>query len=303
MTDLITLEVGLRELKVTQTEGQLLARQAAVPLPANAIEDGLPRSPFLPCLVEALGQAGIEGRLLRLAIPDVGIAVRDFVLPKIPPAELASAVTYEAKRLVPIDPATVYYAWHARRIAAGTAVYVVAARRELIDAYVSELGRLEIQVEHIDLKPLALARGAEVVDGLLVEWGLGEATLVLVAGGRPRFFRTFLLDAQEGSLDQQLEEIAAGVSTLVKFVKSAGPGLVIGPSTPLSLAGRFLVLPGAEEHAYQRFGFAVRRPTPRPGWTPDFPWPLHLAALGLARQGRWENRLSLGQDGEVRVAA
>jgi hypothetical protein len=303
VTGLITLEVGMRELKVTQTEGRLLTRQAAMPLPANAIEDGLPHSAFLPCLVEALGQAGIEGRLLRLAIPDVGIAVRDFVLPNLPRAELASAVTYEAKRLVPIDPATVYYAWHARRIPTGTAVYVVAARRELVDAYISGLGRLGILVEHIDLKPLALARGAEVVDGMLLEWGVGEATLVLVAGGRPRFFRTFLLDTEEGNLDQQLDEIAAGVSTLVKFVKSAEPGLVIGPSTPLNLAGRFLVLPGAEEQAYQRFGFAVRRPAPRPGWSSDFPWPLHLAALGLARQGHWENRLSLGKDGEVRAAA
>jgi hypothetical protein len=71
----------------------------------------------------------------------------------------------------------------------------------------------------------------------------------------------------------------------------------------MNLAGRFLVLPGAEEEAYRRFGFAARRPAPRPGWMPDFPWPLHMAALGLARQRSWENRLSLGQDGEVRVAA
>ena len=303
MTGLITLEVGLRELKVAQTEGRLLARHAEVPLPGAAIEDGVPRNGFAPCLLDALGRAGIQGSVLRLAIPDVGIAVRDFVLPTIPGAELASAVTYEAKRLVPIDPETVYYAWHARRIPAGVAVYLVAARREMIDAYLNALGRLGILVEHIDLKPLALARGAEVVDGLLLEWGVGDATLVLMAGGRPRFFRTFLLDAQEGSLDQQLDELVAGVNTLVKFVKSAEPGLVIGPNTQLHLAGRFAILPGAEEQAYQRFAFAVRRPAPRLGWTPDFPWSLHLAALGLARQRRWENRLSLGQDGEARVAA
>ena len=303
MTGLMTLEVGLRELKVAQTEGRLLARQAEVPLPGAAIEDGVPRNGFAPCVVDALGRAGIQGSVLRLAIPDVGIAVRDFVLPNIPRAELASAVTYEAKRLVPIDPGTVYYAWHARRIPAGVAVYLVAARREMIDAYLSALGRLGILVDHIDLKPLALVRGAEVVDGLLLEWGVGEATLVLMAGGRPRFFRTFLLDAQEDRLDQQLDEMVAGVSTLVKFVKSAEPGLVIGPSTQLHLAGRFAVLPGAEEQAYRRFAFAVRRPAPRLGWTPDFPWTLHLAALGLVRQRRWENRLSLGQDGEARVAA
>ena len=303
MTELITLEVGLREMKVAQTEGRLLVRHAEVILPDLVIEDGVPRRGFVPCLVDALRLAGIQGRVLRLAIPDVGIAFRDFVLPNIPRAELASAVTYEAKRLVPIDPGTVYYAWHARRIPAGVAVYLVAARREMIDAYLNALGPLGILVEHIDLKPLALVRGAEVVDGLLLEWGAGEATLVLMAGGRPRFFRTFLLDAQEGRLDQQLDEMVAGVGTLVKFVKSAEPGLVIGPSTPLHLAGRFAVVPGAEEQAYQRFGFAVRRPTPRLGWTPDFPWSLHLAALGLARQHRWEDRLSLGQDGEARVAA
>ncbi len=303
MTGLTTVEIGLRELKVAQMEGRLLARHAEAIFPDGAIEDGVPTELLGRCLVDALRRGGIQTQAVRLAIPDVGIAVRDFVLPNIPRAELASAVTYEAKRLVPIDPGTVYYAWHARRIPAGVAVYLVAARREMIDTYLTALGRLGIRVEHIDLKPLALVRGAEVVDGLLLEWGVGEATLVLTAGGRPRFFRTFLLDAQEGRLDQQLDEMVAGVSTLVKFVKSAEPGLVIGPSTPLHLAGRFAVLPGAEEQAYQRFGFAVRRPAPPVGWTTDFPWPLHLAAIGLARQRRWENRLSLGQDGEASVAA
>ncbi len=303
MTGLVTLEVGLRELKLAETDGRLLARHVEVALPEAAIQEGMPTQVFGQCLADAMRQSGIERRLARLAIPDVDIAMRDFRLPKIPRAELASAVTYEAKRLVPIDSSAVYYAWHTRPISTGFAVYVVAARREMIDAYHQALSRAGLLVERVDVKPLAMARGAEVLDGLILEWGVGEATLLLMVSGRPRFFRTFLLDAPEGRLDQQLEEMAAGVSTLVKFMRSAEPTLVIGPSTQLHLAGRFALLPGAEEQAYRRFGFTLRWPAPRLCWTADFPWPLHLTAVGLARQGRWQSRLTPGQEGDARVAA
>jgi len=47
-------------------------------------------------------------------------------------------------------------------------------------------GRL--QVERVDLRALALARAIGVPDGLILDWGHGEATLVLQVDGRPRSF-------------------------------------------------------------------------------------------------------------------
>jgi len=140
-------------------------------------------------LTTALRTAGVTARRARLAIPEAGIRVRDLWLP----AELRSAITYEGKRLIPIDPAGVYYAWHVRRVRRRYAIYLVAARREMIDGLLAAVSAAGLQIDRIDLKPLALARGAAASDGLILDWGMGEATLVLMAKARPRFFRSVLL--------------------------------------------------------------------------------------------------------------
>src|SRR5204863_9463839 len=117
-------------------------------------------------------------------------------------------------RQVPMAAADVYFAWHAVRDPNGYAVYLVAARREMIDALVAAVGAAGLQVERMDLKPLALARGIGVFDGLVLEWGAADATLVLMVEGRPRFFRTFVLDAPADDSDAQLDVPERSVDAL-----------------------------------------------------------------------------------------
>lgn len=302
MSLLCTVEFGGREVRVTEVQDQRLVRHAQVELPDRAYVDGVPTDAVGTALVRATQQAGVTARLARLAVPDAGIAVRGFRLPPIPARELPDAVGYEAKRLVPMSAADVYYGWHQRRDQAGHEIYLVAARRELVDRFHAILTAAGKEVDRMDLKPIALARGARVRDGLILEWGFGEATLVFMVDARPRFFRTFPLDAPEGRLDQQFDEIVLGIEALVKFIRGAEPAATIGPTTSLHLAGRFPFLVGADQKAYERFGFSVRWPAPPVQWVDGFPWQAHLTALGLIAQHRWEPRLVV-TGGDLRAAA
>src|SRR5207237_9084765 len=137
----------------------------------------------------------------------------------------------------------VYFAWNAIRDADGYAVYLVAARREMIDALIAAVAAAGLQVERMDLKPLALARGMGVADGLLLEWGAAEATLVLMARGRPRFFRTFLLDAPADDVEAQLDALALSPNALIQLIRRSASDLPIPSATPLFLPGRFRFLP------------------------------------------------------------
>jgi len=292
------LELGVVELRVAQAEGGRLTRHVEIILPAGLLQDGVPGPGFGPFLRQVLLEARITARSLRLAIGESGIAVRDFRLPLLPAEELAPAVLFEGKRLIPIDPQTVYYAWHARVVDRGYAVYLVAARREMVDGLVQAASAAGLETDRIDLKVPALARGIGAADGLLCEWATGEATVALMVGARPRFFRTFGLETEDE--DGQLEQIGVALDALVRFMRSAEPGLVIGANTPLYLAGRFTRF---ETDWSQRFAFDVRLPAPAVRWVPDFPWPSHLTALGLIDDWGWQARLNPEQAGDKHVAA
>jgi hypothetical protein len=180
---------------------------------------------------------------------------------------------------------------------------MVAARRAMIDGVVAAVGTAGLQVERMDLKPLALARGMGVSDGLLLEWGAAEATLVLMVRGRPRFFRTFTLDAAPEDAEAQLDELALSLNALVKFMRGAASDVSITPATSLALGGRFAFAEDGLQRARQRFEFSVVLPQPLLPAPADFPWQAHFAGIGLIRQAHWENRLSPLQGGDTRVAA
>lgn len=302
MSAICTIELNARDLKLLEAKRGRPIRHAEASLPDGAYSEGMPTRTFVDFLKSTLRSTNVAARQARLAIADSGITVRDLQLPSMTPDELRAAVTFEAKRLIPMDPGDVYYAWHVRRVSRGYAVYLVAARREMVDGLVAAIAGAGLRVERIDLKAFGLARGAEVSDGLILDWGLGEATLVLQAGGRPIFFRSLLLDTPEGDTSAQFEELQLSVNALVKFIRSAQPDAALGQGTPLFLSGRFATLAGAEAMARERLPFAVQWPAPKPRWPRGFPWQAHLTGLGLLRPSRWQDRITAA-GGAARAAA
>ena len=304
MSRKLAVDIGLRELKIVEADGARLTGHAEILLPDGAIEDGMPTPLLTVAIRGAMEAARIRTGPALVAIADTGIAVRDFVLPRIPKSELSEAVLFEGRRLVPLDPNSVYYAWHAQSIRSGRSVYLVAARRDMIDALTATVTEAALRVGRIDVKPLALARGAGVTDGLILEWGASEATLVLMVQGRPRFFRSFLLDSASDNVDAQLDELAFSLSALVRFMRTAAPDATIGPRTDLHLVGRVAFIEDGYQRAQQRFEFAVRPPkAPSLKMPSDFPWQAHLAGIGLLQRLSWRSRLEPSQGGDVRVAA
>lgn len=303
MTARLALDLGARELKILEISGRKLTRHTEILLPDGAIVDGMPTPLLTTTVRSALEAGGFLATRARLAIAETGTAFRDFRLPPLPASDLRHAVEFEGRRQVPMDAADVHFAWHAIRDKTGYAVYLVAARRNMIDAIVATVSSAGLQIERIDLKPLALARGMAVIDGLLLEWAAAEATLVLMVKGRPRFSRTFALDAPADDPEAQLEELTHALNALVKFMRGTASDVPVTQATTLALGGRFAFLPDGMHRAEQRFNFAVTAPTTRFNSARGFPWQAHFAGLGLLMQPRWYDRLTPTQGGDNRVAA
>src|SRR5207245_1237372 len=110
--------------------------------------------------------------------------------------------------------------------------------------------------------------------------------------GRPRFFRTFALDAPADDAEGQLEELTHALNALVKFMRGTASDVPITPATTLALGGRFAFLPDGFQRAEQRFDFTVIVPATRFTSAQNFPWQAHFAGLGLLLQARWYDRLT-----------
>jgi hypothetical protein len=297
------IDLGAHELKIVETHGEQLVRHAEVLLPEGAVSDGMPTPLFSEALRGTIEHGRFAARKARIAIAETGTAYREFALPPIPDSELSSAVTFEGRRLIPMEADDVYFAWHAAREENRCSIYLVAARRDMIDAINRTVGEAGLIVDRIDLKPLALARGIGVRDGLVLEWGAVDATVVLMRAGRPRFFRTLELDSAPEELDAQIDEMVFSLNALVKFIRGATPDVALGPETSLILAGRFAFTPDGTSRAQQRFPFKVVMPSLALVAPADFPWQAHLAGIGLLQQEGWRNRLTPSQGGDIGVAA
>ena len=185
----------------------------------------------------------------------------------------------------------------------GDASDFASARRYSIEAVQNALSAAECEVERSELKQLAMSRGMGASDGLVLEWGASEATLVLMVGGRPRFFRTFLLDAPPEEIDAQLDELAFSLNALIRFMRTVAPDAAIGPTTPLYVAGRVAFIQDGLARLRRRLASAVRLPLSRVRCPSDFPWQAHLAVIGMLQQTSWRARLIPSHGGDVRVAA
>lgn len=303
MSGLLAMDLAARELRVVEAQGRRLVRHAEFLLADGSLVDGIPGPWLSESIQDVLRSSGFSSTRARVAIPEAGTASRDFRLPRLPAGLLADAVRFEGRRLIPMAADDVYFAWHAVRDRDGYAVYLVAARREPIDTITAALQAAGLQVERIDLKPLALARGIRASEGLVLEWATADATLVLMAEGRPRFFRTFQLDAPTDDPGAQLDELALAVAALVKFMRGAASQVSIGPSTTLALAGRFGLVPDGLRMAEERFDFRVTLPQAAVQVVAGLPLSMHFAALGLLQNPGWRSRLTPTQGGDIRVAA
>lgn len=136
-----------------------------------------------------INEARIEGTRAAMSIPAFSGFSTVISLPKMSDAELAQAVTYEAKKYIPLPLSEVKFEWV--RID-DTRVLIVAVTNELINKY-SEIAKLSgFNLAHLELDTFSMARslGGPVEPALVIDIGSRHTILTIVERGWPVFART-----------------------------------------------------------------------------------------------------------------
>lgn len=185
-----------------------LRRFASVPLAPGVVRAGtVVDGEALTDALRTLWSKGKFGtREVRIGIANAGVLVRQMDLDWMPPADFRKALRYQVQDAlpIPVDDANLDYhlldevdleqpGSEPRRVAR---ILLVAAAREMVDAFVDAARQARLRTVGVDLLPFALVRSrsphglAETGEvEAIVDVGADVVSVVVHAGGVPRYVR------------------------------------------------------------------------------------------------------------------
>ncbi len=197
-----------------------LAAAGEITIPEDAVSEGVVDDvdAVARALEELWAKARIGSREVTLGISNQGVLMRLANFPKIPDNKLAQALRFQAGEYFPIPLEEMVFDHAVMGEVDGDnglqlQILLVAARRDLLDKSLQAVQKAALVPRVVDAAPLALLRTlpAERLESsvLLVDVSNGLTTLLLVAGGIPRFARAIphSLKSYAHELDRPLEEL------------------------------------------------------------------------------------------------
>jgi len=209
---LVGLDIGSSGVRaaefVIQRRRVTVRRFASVPLAPGVVRAGtVVDGDALTEAIKELRSLGKFGtRNVTLGIANAGVMVRQMDLDWMPPADFAKALRYQVEDALPFPVEEANLDYHLleelevttetgepRRVAR---ILLIAATRDMVDAFVGAAQRAGLRPTGVDLLPFALVR-ARTPHGIdeageveaIVDIGADVVSVVVHAGGVPRYVR------------------------------------------------------------------------------------------------------------------
>ncbi len=201
----IGLDIGASSVKLVQVKqsrkGLSLQNFGIEPLPPNAVVDGAITDPnAVAAAIRSLTKRiHLRGKDIALAISGNSVIIRRLSIPAMEGAALAEQMEWEVKQNVPFARDDVIVDWEVlvQRTAEGQMeVVLVAAKREIVEQYVSVVKAAGLNPVIVDTAAFALQNAIEATVGFapgqtiaVVNVGSRFSTIAMVRAGQPVFHR------------------------------------------------------------------------------------------------------------------
>lgn len=281
----LTLVISGDGVRVALARGRQIIKWGARPLQAGLTRDGLVTE------VQAVGKAiarfldeeRLPRRRVAAAITGVRAISRILTLPKMHSSLLASTVSREAKRTLPVPLEEVYLSWQAlRESGAQIEVFLVAVPRETVDSAVQALYLAGVRPHVMDLKPLALGRAVNRGLAIVADFEPECLEMTILLDNVPVVMRSVTL---LGGEQEQPDGIARLVNELVRtvhFYNDSHKEEPLPAETPIYLCGSLADNQELRDAVAGNLDYPLLVPEPPFSYPPTFPVSLYLANLGLA---------------------
>lgn len=201
-------EESVRAVEVTRGHNPQLVAAGEVILPAGSARDSdvLDVDAVAIAVSQLWSQAHITKRKAVVALANRRILVRDYTVPNLPADELAQALRYEARDLLPVSLDEAVIDFYPRSVEGNQAKgLLVAGPAENVDSILAALSKAKVRTETVDLLPFGLARIAGRVvppgSGPVAVAAIGEhaTSFVVALDGVPCYVRIIAVDVMPGA--------------------------------------------------------------------------------------------------------
>lgn len=206
----VGLDIGTSAVRAAEValrrDAPALTRFAQVGLAAGAVADGeVAESDLVVAGIKELWRrGGFKGKRVAISVANQKVVVRQVDLPYLAEAELRSSLQFQVQEFIPIPIEEAILDFQILEEFAGEKaermmrVLLVAAQRDMINAFVAVVERAGLEPVAVDLGPFAALRALvervpPVLAGregeALIDIGAGVTTVVVHENGNPRFVR------------------------------------------------------------------------------------------------------------------
>jgi len=228
----IGLDIGSYAVKVCQiqeksgSKSKLLKLGSAV-LPEGAVEDGVLQDPDAvgTIIAELIKNLKIKAKKVATSISGYSVIVKKINLSVMEPDELDEYITTEAEQYIPFDIDDVFLDFQDLHTAEAsgtdrTDVMLVAAKKEVVNAYLDMLAKIGLETVVVDVDAFALENSFEKNFSLednvaLIDIGASKMSINIISGGASILARDVVLgsrqvtDQIQSQLDLPVEEAEA----------------------------------------------------------------------------------------------
>ncbi len=215
----VGLDIGSHAVKVCELvesgQGFKLVSLGSARLPADAVEDGELRDPDAVAQVikNLIGNLQIKGKKVGISISGYSVILKKINLAVMTEKELEEHIQSEAEQYIPFDLDDVYLDYQDLKTNTEgedrTDVMLVAAKKDVVDAYLQMLQSIGLKTVLVDVDAFALENSFETNFGLegnvvLVDIGSSKMNINIISNGASLFARDVVMGSRQ--LTEQIQE-------------------------------------------------------------------------------------------------
>ncbi|MFC2018556.1 pilus assembly protein PilM [Chloroflexota bacterium] len=240
MSKVVTLYLDDSSIRLLVTQGRRIRKWAELPLEPGMVEGAvvMKEAEVAARIKQLLESQRVRARKVVVGLSGLHCLTRPVILPQLPKAMLAEAITREAKRLLPLPLEQLYLTWQPIPASRGkTGVFLVAVRRASADALIKTMRQIGLSPYIMDVKPLALGRLAKEATAIVVDIQPTEFDILIMVGGVPQPIRTVSFPREALSWSEKFPQVIGEVDRTIKFYNANNEADPITTGVPIFVSG------------------------------------------------------------------
>ena len=287
--DTVTLVIDSAAARILVARDGSVAQWASLPIDEGLIVEGaIQDTEATGKIVAALFQQnGVSRRNVVTCVSGAQAVNRILTLPAMRKEDIGNAISYQAKRDLPVPLEQLVVAWQVLDSnEQQTRVFVIGIPIDLAQRLAVTLRQARVSAKAIDVKPLALARALGRPTAIVGNVEVDSIDIVCLSDYAPLIMHSIYFPQPETSAAELGRRLADEVQRSIRYYNESNRQEPIKANTPVILTGGGADYFSLVEALYGTMEYTIEKFSPPITFPSEFPLEEYAANIGLALKGK-----------------